>query len=719
MARSIAIALVLSGCSEQIFSGRLRDAGRDGDRPFSPRTDECGNGFDDDADARIDEDCVCVGETQPCYAGAMSERGVGACRDGVQRCALGAGVEWGEWGDHACENDARPSAEACDGVDNDCDGATDESCPCEPGSIRSCAVEYAVAPCRAGTMTCEPSGTWSACQNALGPTPDVCTDAIDNDCDGLANEGCDCTSEPERCANAIDDDCDGEIDESACLPRGDAGVVVPDGGCGMPMSCDDGLDEDCDGRIDEGCACSRVGAICPGGEVADPGDHVWDFARPWDRLSPTAIAASPEGTLYVLGRKETAAGAEVPFHGVLLATRPDGTTAFERAFGDFGGDVAGEGDLNVDMTGVAADSRGAYALFVASGVGVLGFDDGTTFRVTEPFSPPANDALVAAFDLGGDVRWVHRVGTGVAVRAIAIAGIDEVYVAGTFSGTATVGGRTIAPAGTGPDAFVAKLDASGRARFVRVVPLAGGSLGGLAVDPTTRDALLFGEIVRATDFGDAVRGIGMGESAGFLVRLGAEAGATEWSRTFTATMPTIGEDRHFARVEDVAAGTCGVRASLACRGSVSLGDTPYDCTSAFGKGILYAVHPGGAYDWTYAMDTRADFGSMGDIDIDVEGRTHVVVGVQGTIGLSLSDFTCPPARGACVVLAAIAYHGGYLGGRMFPGGANPSAVRLATVPGGTNYLLSSAQFTGQPLDLGGGATCEAGETCVARFDLCR
>jgi hypothetical protein len=67
-----------------------------------------------------------------------------------------------------------PSAEVCDGRDDDCDRKVDESC-------------------------CDPS-------------PEDCGDTLDNDCDGVVNEGCGC-AEFEVCGNGQDDDCDQHVDE--------------------------------------------------------------------------------------------------------------------------------------------------------------------------------------------------------------------------------------------------------------------------------------------------------------------------------------------------------------------------------------------------------------------------------------------------------------------------------------------------------------------------
>jgi hypothetical protein len=82
-------------------------------------------------------------------------------------------------------------AEACNGVDDDCDGATDEDFACRQGQTRACSTSCGVA----GTETCASgSCTWGACCAAA----EDCANTCDDDCDTVVNNGC-CT---------VGDDCD-------------------------------------------------------------------------------------------------------------------------------------------------------------------------------------------------------------------------------------------------------------------------------------------------------------------------------------------------------------------------------------------------------------------------------------------------------------------------------------------------------------------------------
>jgi hypothetical protein len=209
--------------------------------------DEVCNGLDDDCDGETDDGFDLAG---PCTVGT------GACAAaGEPRCSDdGAGVE--------CEGEpGAASAELCNGVDDDCDGATDEDFvigePCEAG----------VGACHAaGTIVCTADGTGLECGAKAGePVAELCNGA-DDDCDGDTDE-----------AFVLGDAC--SVGLGTC--RAEGTLVCTDDGTGTRCSAEpgepgvlescDGLDNDCDGGTDEDY---DVGAACASGRGACAADGV-------------------------------------------------------------------------------------------------------------------------------------------------------------------------------------------------------------------------------------------------------------------------------------------------------------------------------------------------------------------------------------------------------------------------------------------------------------
>ncbi len=274
------------------------------------------DGVDDDCDGVPDEDATPV-ETA-CGVGACAARGTRRCVGGVEvdDCAAGAS------GDDS----------SCDGVDDDCDGAVDEGFA--PAVVRcgvgACADE---APSR-----CVDGVEVEVCAPGAPADGDPTCDGIDDDCDGVVDEGfaagaitcgrgaclrvgerrCTAGAVVDACepgapgpldgvCDGVDADCDGAVDEDFVGERAVCGVgacvrsvrdrcvdgVFAAADCqpGLPGEerCD-GRDRDCDGVLDEGCAPDAGGDMAP--PDAEP-DAALDAA--WDAEPDAEADAAPDG----------------------------------------------------------------------------------------------------------------------------------------------------------------------------------------------------------------------------------------------------------------------------------------------------------------------------------------------------------------------------------------------------------------------------------------
>ncbi len=191
----------------------------------------------------------------------------GSCRSGASAWVAQRGYREAPGTACACT----PSAESCNGRDDDCDGRVDE------GVTRSCSTE-----CGSGTQSCS-AGSFGAC-SAPTPSPETCNGA-DDDCDGAADEDDVCEVDllhlsPSAYAPPRSTDVDGDARADVCA-RGYSGVRcwrAIDGGFAeatapVPWGDDSGWadvtnyatirmgDLDGDGRADL-CARANAGVVC-------------------------------------------------------------------------------------------------------------------------------------------------------------------------------------------------------------------------------------------------------------------------------------------------------------------------------------------------------------------------------------------------------------------------------------------------------------------------
>jgi hypothetical protein len=285
----------------------------------------CDDGVDNDCNGKVDDSKLDNGETCKCVPGDVrkcsedssgklikfpGDKPQGECKFGNQTCG-----DTGKWG--PCTNAVGPVVEECNGgKDDDCDGLPDDADPdvsnqslwfCDGDNDSFAAVgSQPVKSCQVPSQACPgPAGSWKLdipstdCDDTRPDVnvnaPEICGGAptVDENCNGLINEGCSCDNGTTQLCfldptNQLIPH-DGDVGIGQCTPGtqlctgGFWGACLGGKGPEAETCANEGQDNDCDGD-----------AVEANGAVAWYWDADGDLHG--DQSIPSVFACAPPST---------------------------------------------------------------------------------------------------------------------------------------------------------------------------------------------------------------------------------------------------------------------------------------------------------------------------------------------------------------------------------------------------------------------------------------
>ena len=254
----------------------------DEDASVNPGMDDICNLADDDCDGEVDEDPEFTWYMDNDGDGHGSTVEVDACSQPEGTSAISGDCDDA---DEAVNPDAD---EVCDGLDNDCDGTSDNDDAIDAPSWYTDGDGDGYGDTSNTTTSCtQPSGLvgdGDDCDDgdsAINPDATETCDGIDNDCSGTVDD--DYASDADTWYADSDGDGYGDADVTTTACSQPSGYVDDTQDCDDSNSainpdaeevCTDGVDDDCDGTADDECPIEHCGTISSSETWSNTDEHL-------------------------------------------------------------------------------------------------------------------------------------------------------------------------------------------------------------------------------------------------------------------------------------------------------------------------------------------------------------------------------------------------------------------------------------------------------------
>jgi hypothetical protein len=322
---------------------------------------------------------------------------------------------------------------------------------------------------------------------------------------------------------------------------------------------------------------------------------------------------------------------------------------------------------------IITDAQGNFYL-AGSFQGTVDFDPSS--QVQALTAAGTYDGFVAKYAPSGNLVWVRHLasssGNELDVYGVSVDAAGNVFVPGSFSGTAAIGGTSLSST-AGYDGFVAKLDSSGTFLWAQTLGSGNTDAYNVALDGAG-NIYVAGDVTGPATFG----GTSFGSANGLVAKL-SSSGTVLWAKGVGGS----GSDYATSVAVDHS-GNVYLMGNF--QGTATIGKTTL--TSAAGNTFLARLDGSGTVKWAEVL-AGGHYGA--ELALDAAGNLYVAGGFTGTAHFGSTTLTS--AGGIDAYVARLNSAGAVQWAHSFGGSGYDYAYGLAVDGSGNVYLSGLFQGT--------------------------